>query len=137
MQEAKGTPKAQGTLVAAAAGPVRHEDEDGARMCTGEPEAVAARAGKLRPQQQSTNGEVIWIVATGHVPGLYTRAEDAKRQWAGYARARHCAMNRLQFEAGEHVKWYLANYGREDCTVKPTRGRKRKAAADESDEDGA
>ena len=46
-------------------------------------------------------------------------------------------MNRLQFEAGEHVKWYLANYGREDCTVKPTRGRKRKAAADESDEDGA
>ena len=135
MHATKDTLAAEGTLVAAVAGPVQRKEEDEASTCTGTPDVVAARAGRLQPQQRSTNGEVIWIVATGRVPGIYTRAEDAKRQWQGHPRARHCAMNRRQFEAGEHVRWYQANYGEEDCAVKPMKGRKRKAAADESDED--
>lgn len=133
--EGADAPGAKCTLVAVTAGPVQPADEDGARMCTGAPGAVAARAGRLRLRQESTNGEVVWIVATGRQPGIYTTAADAKDQWDGYPKARHCAMNRRQFEAGEHVRWYAANFGGEGCAVKPMRGRKRKTAADESDED--
>jgi hypothetical protein len=43
---------------------------DGASQCTGAPGAVADYAKDLRVQQKSTNGEVVWIVATGRTPGI-------------------------------------------------------------------
>ena len=124
--------------VAQPAGVVRKERRagDGASQCTGAPGAVTEYAKDLRVQQKSTNGEVVWIVATGRTPGIYMTAAGAKAQWSGHSGARHCAMNARQFEAGEHVSWFRANYGKMDCAIKPTAGRKRKAAADESsDED--
>ena len=111
------------------------EKEDRARACTGDPATVAAQAKHLRVAQESTNTEVVWIVANGWNPGIYMTAAGAKAQWHRFSKARHCAMNRLQFEAGEHVTWYKQNYGQEDCVIKPHKGRKRKAAADESDSD--
>lgn len=111
------------------------EKEDRARACTGDPATVAAQAKHLRIGQQSTNTEVVWIVANGWHPGIYMTASGAKAEWHRFSGARHCAMNRLQFEAGEHIAWYVQNYGQADCVIKPHKGRKRKAAADESDSD--
>ena len=110
--------------------------EDGRLACTGAPGSIDGPAKALQISQESTNKEVVWIVATGRKPGIYMTAEGAKDQWHGYSGARHCAMNRRQFEQGEHVTWYKTNYGRPDCVIKPAKGRKRRQAADDSsDED--
>ena len=102
------------------------------RACTGSPAAVEKLAKRLQIQQRSTNAEVVWIVATGYTPGIYMTAAEAKEQWNGFPGSRHCAMNKHQFQSGEHVAWYRANYGQSDCVIKPTRNRKQNRAADES-----
>ena len=130
---------AQAQLAAAQAEPeprAKKTQQDKTLACTGNPDEVAKEAKALRIVQQSNNKEVVWIVANGWKKGIYMTLDAAKAQWHHYPKGRYCGMNRQQFEAGEHLVWYTANYGLEECPIKPDKGRKRKAAADEStDED--
>ena len=130
---------AQAQLASAQAEPepeAKKIQQDKALACTGNPDEVAKKAKALKIVQQSNNGEVVWIVANGWKKGVYMTVEVAKAQWHRYPGGRYCGMNRQQFEAGEHLVWYTANYGLKECPIKLDKGRKRKAAADEStDED--